>query len=221
MKARNNRLRQVVLSSLGQSWPVLLVALTVFSFGVFFGAIGVDTLSHQQVERLSSAIDNLLAGPPEELYSSGRVTAWQTLRDNFTTWVIIYFLGLTVIGIPFILVILFMRGFAVGFTLYFLAKQKPGTGILLAAVAMAPHNILYIPALLISGVVALAFCLVLLQRFFNSRLRVLPGFLSYTVIMLVTGAASMLAALIEVYVTPWLTRTAVNLLNGDWPLPFF
>lgn len=213
----NNKVQRIFSSVIGQSWPLFLVIILFFGLGVFFGALGVDTLSQENVNQLTGVIDTFLAGI-SELHTNPAATVQKALTDNLVTWGVLFFLGLSIIGIPLILLLVFMRGFTLGFTIGFLAKQKSSTGTLLAITAIAPHNLILIPALVISGVAALSFALILLQRFFNTKIRVLPNFLGYAGVMLMVGIAFSGAAVVEAYVTPWLTRAASSLFNGSWSL---
>lgn len=215
-----NKFQQLLSSSIRQSWPLFLGIIFVFGLGIFFGALGVNTLSQENIDRLTAVIDKLLASPPNLTYTEPSTAAQSALAENLITWGVLYFLGLTIIGIPLILVLIFMRGFTLGFTVSFLTKQKPGTGTLLAIASIAPHNLILLPALFISCVASLSFALVLLQRFFNTQIRIFPNFLGYSGVMLITGIAASCAAVIEAYLTPWLTRATLSIFTGNWSLPF-
>jgi len=214
-----NKLQQILLSAVGHSWPLFLVIIILFALGVFFGTLGVNALSEDNVMRLTQVIDNFLANAPE-LHTNTSSIVQESLTDNLITWAVILFLGLTIIGIPAILFMVFMRGFTIGFSISFLAGHRAETGTLLALTAIVPHNLLLIPALFISSAAALSFALILLKRFFNTQIPVLPNFCGYLGIMLITGIAFSGAAVIETYVSPWLTRMASSLLTGGWRVPF-
>lgn len=218
MQYKNKRQR-FFIPLIDRCRPLFLIIILLFTLGVFFGTMGVDTLTEENVNRLTDIVDKFEAGIPQ-LNADPPGIVQKALTDNLVTWAVLFFLGLTVIGIPMVLILIFMRGFTLGFAISFLAKQKSGAGTLLAITAIAPHNLILLPALFLSGAAALSFALILVQRFFNTRVRVLPGFLGYTVVMLTAGILFSGAAVIEAYVSPWLTRTASNLLSGNWSLPF-
>lgn len=195
---------------------LFLALILLFALGIFFGALGVNTLAEEHIKELTRVIDSFTSGI-SQLNISAPGPIRSVLADNIITWVLIFLLGLTVIGIPLVLILVFMRGFTLGFAISFLARQKSGSGLLLAVTAIAPHNLILLPALFISGVAAISFTLLLIQRFFNTRTPILPGFFAYAGVMLAAGILFSGAALIEVYITPWLTRTAAKMLAGGWP----
>lgn len=196
-------------ASLRHNWPVYLVILVVFILGFTAGVYGVQRLQSDQARELGSYLDSFLqqAGAIE-------VDSVKALRDVLYNDIIIilaiYLLGLTVIGIPAILGIIFTRGFVLGFTIYFLAREKSIQGIILAFAAVLPQNIFLIPALLMGGVASLSFALLLARRFYNSKVLVWPSFVVYSSLMLMVMACSAGAGLIEVYFTPFLVKLAAN-----------
>jgi len=203
------RLGKIWAASLRQSWPVYLIILLVFALGVAAGVYGVQKMQSDKALELSSYLDHFLqqAGALE-------VDPVKALRDvlynDLMVILVVYLLGLTVIGIPVILGIIFTRGFVLGFTIYFLAWEKSVQGIILAVAAVLPQNIFLIPALLMSGVASLSFALLLARRFYNSKVQVWPSFVMYSSLMLVVTACAAGAGLVEVYFTPFLVKMAAN-----------
>jgi len=215
----HKKLKPVFFSALVHNWPLFVVVILFFILGVFFGTLGVNSLSPDNTSKLTGVIDSFI-NSASDLQNESRVALQNSLYDNLLTWGVIFFLGLTIIGIPMILFLVFMRGFALGFTISFLTGHKAEAGLLVTLTAIAPHNLILIPALFVSGAASLSFALVLLKRFFNTKIRVLSNFTGYLVIMLITGTAFASAALVEAFVNPWLTRMASSLLEGRWSFPF-
>jgi stage II sporulation protein M len=113
-------------------------------------------------------------------------------------------LGLTVIGLPLIMVVIFLRAFSLGFTLGFLIQQKAGTGVLVSLVSVLPQNLFYILGLLIAGVVAMNFSLNIVKNRNQGTNKLGLALLAYTTVMLLLLVVFGLGALIEAYFSPWL-----------------
>ena len=81
----------------------------------------------------------------------------------------IWLLGLTVIGTPLIYLIVFTRGFVLGFTFAFIVytKKLAGVGIVLFTIAIP--SILTIPCLLLGAGLATIFSFILIQGKFNGH----------------------------------------------------
>lgn len=198
-------------SPLRRNWPVYVVVILFFACGVLFGILGVSRLQITEVNELITYLETFLEQINRlEVYSNTAVKS--ALYNNMAVMVAIYVLGLTVIGIPVMLALVFARGFVLGFAFTFLVKEKSTAGIILAAASILPQNLLYVPALIVGGAASLSFALLLIRRNFNSSVRIWPGFIRYCWIMLLVTMVALGAGLVEAYFSPALLKAAANLL---------
>ena len=86
-------------------------------------------------------------------------------------WIgLIWILGLSVIGLPGILILDFLKGVLIGFTVGYLVGQYSWKGLLFALVSIAPQNLFIIPVLMMCGVAAITFSLYIIRdRFIMNR----------------------------------------------------
>lgn len=206
-----SNIQKIWLASLRANWLYVLAVLLCFILGSCFGVLSVDYLNHQQVDSLIVYLDGFIENV-SVLNIDTKEALKTSITNNLLVVLAIYLMGLTVLGIPLVLVLIFFRGFALGFTFGFLTKQKAWQGITLAAVSVLPQNIFYVPALLIGSVASLSFSVLLVRRYFNSKVAVWPSFLGYSFLMLMVTAAAVGAGFIEVYFTPWLIKTCATVL---------
>lgn len=198
--------------SLRDSWPIYLLAFLTLVAGVSLGGWGSQNLAPEQVQQLTTYLDHFV-NQVEGIMIDRQMVVKNTISNNLLFIGIIYFLGLTVIGTPAILALLFARGFSLGFTVGFLVKEKAGEGVVLALTSVIPQNILLLPAIYLASVAALSFSWLLIRRFLDSRLPVLPGLAGYHVLILIVCCISATAGLVEAFVTPDLMKAAANFLT--------
>lgn len=204
-----NMFRSICFVTLRRKWPACLTVLAVFVLGQAAGCVGVEKMQADQVQQLNLELDHFFqqAGMFE-------IDALQAIRsvlyNDAILILLIYLLGLTVIGIPVLLAIIFIRGFALGFTIMYLAREQSTQGIILTLAAILPQNILMVPALLIAGVASLSFALLLVRRFNNSKVLVWPKFVVYSGLMVLALLCTVGAGVVEVYLTPLLFKLATN-----------
>lgn len=204
-----NRFLLIWANSLRQSWPAYLAVLVLFALGIAAGSLGVQRLQEEQARELSIYLDQFMA--QAGVIEVDRVKALQdVLYSDIVVILAVYLLGLTVIGIPVILGIIFTRGFVLGYTVGFLAREMSLQGTILACAAVLPQNIILIPALIMAGVASLSFAVLLARRFNNSKIVVWPSFVAYSGLILIVLAFSAAAGLVEVYFTPFLVKLAAN-----------
>lgn len=201
-------LRQVAVEYLKQKWVLFLFVTVFFCVGIFFGATAAKTIGMDRAYHLSAYFNSFLdkvASTPvvEQMYFRHNVL------NNLYIMIAMYILGLTVIGIPLVLVAVFSRGFILGFTIGFLVRDKAWKGFLFALISVLPHNIFVIPAVIVGAVIALSFSGLLVKRRFNTPNMTITGHLGvYTAAMLILCLITTAAGFVETYLTPALIKSA-------------
>lgn len=176
-----------------------------FIIGISSGAFTVraisDTQKYQLISYMKSFFQVLNNKPINEL-----AVLKQSLANNLQTSILIWLLGITVIGIPFILLLIAVRGFIIGFTVGFLAEQLGIKGIFFSMIAILPQNILIVPSILGIAVIGISFSMMVIKNKFNkthsSSHGTLRQFLLYTTIIVGILLIIILGCIIEAYVTP-------------------
>lgn len=182
--------------------------------GIVVGALAVKTLPDEQKSELISYLRILFTGLTK---GSDGITDTSSMLgtvmiNNIKTIALMWLLGFTVIGIPFVLFMVFTRGFIIGFTVGFLVNEYVMKGLLFALASVLPHNFLAIPAILITGVSSITFSLKLLRRKTQIRINIFYESLSYTGVCIAMMLLIVLGALIEVYVSPVFMKLVASIL---------
>jgi len=202
-KVQVGKVRQFLVLSLRTHWRLYLVVGLLFSAGLVAGAWSASGLETATAGELQEYINQLFANADHLERRSGEQFVEATF-NNVMLVAVIYLAGISVIGIPVMLGLLFVRGFAIGFALWFLSSQMGWPGILLALASVLPQNMILIPAVLFAGVAALSFSLLLIRRGFRPDIRVWPAFVRYSGMMAAAAVVSVGAGLVEAYVAPYL-----------------
>ena len=197
---------------LQKNLPFYGIILFILCLGITVGSLAAFNMKAEQTVAIQELLESFLKQINTLTFSSVELIQLSVFNDILLI-AIIYLLGLTVIGMPIMLTLIFSRGFILGFTVSFLLKEKAFHGIILASAAILPQNLLYLPALVASGATALSFTMVLFKRNFGANIRIWPAFLCYNGLMLTIMALAMGSSLIEAYITPFLTRFAVRLIT--------
>ena len=181
-------------------WQYLVISL-VFFIGVGMGTQKVAGLEGGVRDYLGEMIDNYLQeGQEAPIYGVSIFLAAAATQGK--TVLAIWFLGLTIIGVPLILAVVFLRGYALGFTIGFLVHQKGGAGIIMSILSILPQNIVYIPFLIIWSVIAVNFSAYLVGRN-PGGVSLGKALVNYSLLLAVFLAMFMTGAFIEAYLSPW------------------
>lgn len=188
--------------------------ILVFVIGVVVGALAVKALPDEQKAELIHYLHIFFTGltqGTENVADSGNVISL-AIVNNAKTILLMWVLGFTIVGIPFVLFILFTRGFIIGFTVGFLVNEYIMRGLLFALASVLPHNFFAVPAVLVMGVSATRFSLMLVRRKTYNKINLWYEAACYSLLCLVMLIIMLLAALIEVYISPVFMKLVATLL---------
>lgn len=194
--------------------PLYLFVSVLFVMGVVFGALMVNALSPGQKEEMARHINSFI----QVVNQGNEIGGPSTFRDSLMLhlkWIaLIWVLGLSIIGLPFIFLLDFLKGVLVGFSVGYLVGQLSWKGLLFAFVSIAPQNLIIIPALVMCSVSACAFSLYMIKnRFLQKRGGPLyPMFVRYTSLALGMSALLVGAALFEAYLSPVMIKWVAPML---------
>lgn len=199
-------IKLIIKKSLQDNILLYLFIPAVFLLGFMIGAMGVNKLDATQIKDLVDFVDGFINNLPTASVDASLETKHAVI-SNLKTLFYIWFLGLTVIGIPLTLVIIFSRGFILGFTTGFLVQQKSFQGVLVILMTILPQNLLFIPVVLIAAVSSISFSLFVVRgKFAGKTINLSKRLIGYTFSFLVLGLFAVLSALIQGYVSPSLVK---------------
>lgn len=188
--------------------------ILIFVIGIVIGAMAVKTLPDEQKNELLVYLRIFFQGLSENREGTGstHLLLIDVMLSNIKIIGIMWLLGFTIVGIPFVLFMVCLRGFVIGFTVGFLVNEYIIKGLLFAFVAVLPHNFLAVPAILATGVAATEFSLMLVRRKHKSRDNLFYTSIAYSIFCLAMAVVMLGAALIEVYVSPVFMKTVAQII---------
>ncbi|MDD3853352.1 MAG: stage II sporulation protein M [Syntrophomonadaceae bacterium] len=183
-------------------WQYILILL-FFAAGMLMGYGKVNSLQTGVRENLVSLLDGYLLGEQGggmDSYSI-LIAAW---IGQVKSLAVIYLLGLSVIGLPLILGVIFLRGYSLGFTFGFLIQEKAVGGIVLSVLTILPQHIIYIPFMILWSVIAMNFSLQIVRGKFMMGKTLGRIVLSFSLLLVLFMLIFLLGAFVEAYLNPYL-----------------
>lgn len=170
--------------------------------GIAAGAFTVNNITDIQKEQIVQYISKFYQIAKSIDLNSSQIFK-QSLLNNFVTVFVLWILGATIIGIPFIFFLVGIRGFVLGFSIGILIKEFNGKGILLVLMGILPQNIFILLGILFISVTAINFSLYLLKnrKFYFEEL--ISQFISYTFMVYAGFLIILIGCLIESYLSPY------------------
>lgn len=196
-----------------EHFSLFIFSVVLFIMGVGFGSFIIHTLSATQKQEMISYLSQFFNDIEVYQQINAHVAFKQLLLENIKYLGLLWFLGLSIIGMPIIFVLIFMKGFVIGFTISFLVSGLQWKGFVFSLVSVFPQNLIIVPVYIIAGVVGTLFSLSLVRRQRTKRKdNSQPSFISYSMFMLVLGGFLIIAAGFEAYISPYLMKSVSSLL---------
>ncbi|MCA0147736.1 MULTISPECIES: stage II sporulation protein M [Rossellomorea] len=194
---------------------IYLFIITLFLMGIIFGAIVVNSLSFAQKEDLYFYLSKFFSEMEDGSMTSAEELFRQSFLHNVKYLGLMWLLGISIIGLPLIFVLLFMKGVVVGFSVGFLVNQMGWSGFLLSFVSVLPQNIIIIPAFIFIGAISANFSLTLIRKIFmrqssSMQFQMIPFLSRYVIFMVVAIGIVTVAASIEAYLSPTLMEAVIG-----------
>lgn len=204
-----SKLGQTLQQNVRENSSLYLFTIVLFIMGVGFGAVVVNSLGLTQKQELFMYVSQFF----HELKSDNitdPLRSFQNSLGHYLKYVgFMWILGLSIIGLPLILLMVFLKGVVVGFTVGFLVNQLQWKGLYFAIVSVLPQNLLVIPAIIIVATAGISFSLHLVQsRFLKRGGALYPRFLVYSALILIMGGIVTVAAALEAFISPALMKHA-------------
>lgn len=181
---------------------IYLFMIILFLTGIIFGAVVVNSMDFIQKQDLFFYLERFFVQITEGVSIEKKDIFWQSFVYHAKYLILIFVLGLSVIGLPLVWVLLFVKGMVVGFSVGFIVNQLGLEGLLLSSLSIAPQNIIIIPVYIAAGTLSMIFSLGLLNKLFSRRnnQQILQPFLRYCLIFILLLVFSLIAAFIEAYI---------------------
>jgi stage II sporulation protein M len=177
--------------------------------GLVFGGVVAGQLNAADTFVLGHQLDQLLAAASNHHLAPVGDLWWQRVVRDGRLLALLWLFGVSVMGLPFVVIAIFLRAFSVGFAVGFTVLSFGWRGVLVASVAIFAHQLLTMTSLLLAGAVAIQFSGDLLQR--TRPVDGLTGrFLRYNAIFAVCAVGVFAGAAVQAGLAPHV----IGVLNG-------
>lgn len=132
--------------------------------------------------------------------------------SNILYLIIIWVLGISVIGLPIVLVVLFSKSFVVGFTITSLIYNYKLLGLALATFYVFPHILLLLIVYAVVTVYSMKFSVSIFNNLFSkNKIDLKRLFKIYLEVLLIALAFIIIISLYETYVLPYVIKIILSI----------
>jgi len=149
-------------------WPLYILFSAAFLAGLIFGYLTPSAMESNEYVSLSEYYNELLNDLPQIKFSIWEETI-SAFNTNGLLLLAIFIGGLSVLSFLISPLVLFYKGFGLGFCISFLLANRAFEGIILIILTVLPQALLLIPLLLLASALSVDFSLSLLRKNINER----------------------------------------------------
>ena len=208
-KNNSYRIKNIILNYIKENIKTYLILLIIFFIGWILGVIFVDNASEPQANQISSYINNFINSIKENYQISTKDLLKETVINNVSIAVILWFLGSTVIGFPLIYVVICYKGYCIGYTISsVIATIGTAKGIVFILATMLLQNIIYIPVILTLGVSGVKLYRLIMEDRRRENIKIQIA--KHTIFSILMLMLLIISALIETYISGNLLEAVIK-----------
>jgi stage II sporulation protein M len=204
--------QNIAASYFQENSSIFVFVIILFLMGVIFGAIVVNSMGYSQKQDLYYYLSQFFGDVSKGKLAESNELFLQSVFHNSKFIGLMWVLGISIVGLPIILILLFIKGMVVGFTVGFLVNQMSWKGFLLAFVSILPQNLIIIPLFIIMAVMSMSFSLIMIKKQFMKKYGqpIMPLFKRYILAFIISLFFIIAASGIEAFLSPGLMKVIVH-----------
>ena len=203
-----NRIKNIIFPSK----KINIFVITILFLGVISGAIFSNIIDLNDKKLVLEKIQLFITNINNQSIDS--ITAFKnSILTNLSYSLIIWILGMTVIGIILNIFLLYLKGFIFGFSLSAFIITYSYKGIILSVLYTIFGQLLNLIVIMILTIYSIMFTYNLLKQIIKSKINMnIPKFFkNYSIIFLITIIISIISSINETFLFPTLIKILVKL----------
>lgn len=196
-RAKNNVVNQK------RKYLFLTIIMTI---GIISGIIFIFFISKEDKSLVKQELELLFSNIKDNKLNYGN-SLINSVSSSLVYLSIIWILGVSVIGIPVVIFMLFLKGFVFGFSISSIIANYGFNGVILGFITQIPSNLILLIIYLLMGFYAINFSIRLFQvLFFKKEVNLSFYFKRYNQIALISLGCIVIASLVETFLIPFLVK---------------
>ncbi len=188
-----------------------VIVTIIFLVGVILGVLFINNVNKTQSEEISGYINNFIEKTKDNASIDYIGLCMSSLKNNLSLAILLWFAGLTVIGVFVVYAAICFRGFCLGYSISsIIATLGTKKGSIFILSAMLPQNIIFIPTIF---AIAIS-CIRLYKSIMKDKRRenIKLEILRHTIFCAMISVLLVLASLVETYVSTNIFMLTKNIL---------
>lgn len=188
---------------------MLVFLFTLLFMAVLFGSFFATKLSTNDLEEIKSSLDTFFLMTKQNKLNP-LPAFFQSFGANMMFTIVIWILGISVIGAPLMIVLFFMKAFTLGFTIASMIKIYHLKGLLYSLIYIFPHQVINLLVFIFFIMFSMSLSITLFQALLKKKTVDFSKVMNrYVFILAITIGILIITSLLEIYLMPFLFRMVV------------
>ncbi len=192
----------------------LVLILGIFILGLIFGSIYITILGKSEKALIINSVGNYFNEIKGVSFDNGINVFKNSLISNLLYNISMWLLGLSAIGLPVIIIMIFFKSFVLSFSVSSIIAKYGFKGILGALLYIFPSPLITGIFSIILGTYSMIISVKLIRSAFTKQTINFKSFMGkYFFILLISILVSVLCALIDAFASPYILKLFTNFIK--------
>jgi len=206
MKKKKRNIAEIILPN--KAFNIFMASILIL--GIISGTIFLIMLSSQDKNNVIKKITLFISNINKDSVNNG-LAIKNSLIINYTYILLIWLLGLSIIGLIVNIFIVYIKGFITGFSISAIILTYKYKSIPFILLYIFPHQVINILLIITISIYSIIFSKNLMQTIINKKNTNKNIFKKYIVILLISIIFSFLSSMSEVYIFPKILKLIIKL----------
>lgn len=188
-----------------------LIFLIMISFmGLLTGSLFMTVLNSSDKVLINETLNNFIENIETVNYGT---TLIESLILNILSILFIWILGISIIGLPIVIVFIFIKSFLLSFSLASFIANFKAKGLLLGTIYNFPHNFISLVLFIYLGVYSIRLSMIILNSVIgrkNVDFKIIMN--RYLLVLILSLITVIILSLIETFATPFFLKLLISML---------
>lgn len=205
------KIKQIFIDYIRNNLKEFFCVIALFLIGIILSIIFINNVNEAQKTEITSYIQDYISDIKDGKTINRKAVFLDSIKNNLIFTIILWFGGLTIIGIPIVYITMIFRGFTLGYTISaIIAVLGAGRGAIFVFSTMFLQSILSIPCIFAIAVSGIKIYKVIIKdkRKENMKLELCR----HTVVSIIFFNILIIEAFLSGYASTFLIESIINML---------
>lgn len=207
---RQNEKTKIIVEHINNNFKEYFITVLIILIGIIIGIMKINNTDIQNQTEISDNINEIVENVKNNQLDKIQILK-KSINKNLLMGILLWFLGLAIIGIPIIYAIILYKGFCLGFTMSaIIAVIGKGKGVMLAIASLTIHNIIILASMSMMAISGLNVYKSIKKERNRENIKLI--ILKHSIFSIIPIAGLILAAFAETYISTQLLQILTKYL---------